>query len=1243
MACHLFTRTPDRTRLMMRIHPAPALRRIWSLGALFTVVALTPAFGGPALSSAAAQSPAWQIVSTTNPTNLQQESPRDEVQKIAVNATGGTFMVTVATPLCEGGAQKQTTVPIVYNATAVEVQAALEALSCEIAPGSVAVSGGPGGSAPYVVTFLGSEALGNRPIPLMEADGAALSGSAAKVTVTEAARGAYAPELNSIATNVGGASTNGGTVTFSDSLPAGVIPTSVSGYDSYASGSASDGFAAAPMSCSTPPTLTCTYSGKVTSGDTLVIRMQLKVEAGISGDVVNRARVSGGGLAEAEAGSAIAISGVPAAFGPAPESVIAAVSTDQAGAHPDVTTAFTMDTSESGVPAADPKDIRFNLPPGLVGSAVGMPQCTMANVLRQSEEAEACPSDTMVGMATLSLSLAGSGNPPLDLVTPVYNIAPAPGEPVAFAFDAIIMPVRLDTSVLSDGNYGVRVTAPGLSEAVGLLSSWVTIWGVPADHDGPGEDRSFFGGSFGGPGPGQSRVPLLTNPSQCSEPLSATMETDAWTNQGVFVSSPAVSMGALTGCNQLSIEPSFSMVPDTLEAGAPAGYSFDLRVPQSTGPDQLSTPNAKGVKLTLPAGTVVNPSAAWGLKACSNTQFFGSGPREQQPAQPGNCPREAQVGKVRIKTPALEEQLEGEVYLAEPECDPCTPQDAGDGKMVRLFLQVVSEGEGGIVVKLEGHGEIDQGTGQITTTFENDPQLPFDKLELTLGGGPRAVLANPRVCRLETSDLDLTPWSSPFTSDSTPFYEFEVNQGCFGPQFHPSFVAGSPNIQAGEYSPFTLSFGRSDQDEFLNGITLKMPPGLLGNIGSVVQCKEPEASQGTCGEASLIGHTQVLTGPGADPFLVSGGKVFLTEGYEGAPYGLSIVVPAVAGPYTLSGTTGKGTVVVRAKIQVDPITAALTVTSDPLPSMLDGIPLQLKVVDVTIDKPDFTFNPTNCGKLTIGASLSSVEGMSANVASPFQVTNCATRAFKPTFKVSTSGKTSRANGASLSVKLAYPKAPFGTQANIRSVRVDLPKQLPSRLSTLQKACTDEVFESNPAACPEASRVGTAKVVTPILPVPLTGPAYFVGHGGAKFPELVIVLQGYGVTVQLHGETFISKAGITSSTFRTVPDVPVGTFELTLPQEPYSALAANANLCAPTKTVTVKQKETIKVDGRKKTVTRKVKQTKPESLVMPTAFVAQNGAEIHENTAISVTGCAKAKPAKKKAKKQKKGKQGSKKK
>jgi hypothetical protein len=264
--------------------------------------------------------------------------------------------------------------------------------------------------------------------------------------------------------------------------------------------------------------------------------------------------------------------------------------------------------------------------------------------------------------------------------------------------------------------------------------------------------------------------------------------------------------------------------------------------------------------------------------------------------------------------------------------------------------------------------------------------------------------------------------------------------------------------------------------------------------------------------------------------------------------------------------------------------------------------VHVREIRVYMDREKFILNPTNCSPLSIsdtivgaGANFTDpADQVPVNVSTPFEAADCSSLQFKPSFSVSTSGKTSKADGASLTAKLAVPGA-LGTQANIHLVKVELPKQLPSRLPTLQKACLAKVFEANPASCPAGSIIGHAKAITPILPVPLEGPAYFVSHGGEAFPSLVVVLQGYGFTIDLVGTTYISKQGITSSTFKTVPDEPVTSFELTLPQGPFSALAAVGNLCK-------------------------------SKLTMPTEFVAQNGAVLDQSTKITATGCPKVKKA-----------------
>jgi hypothetical protein len=327
-------------------------------------------------------------------------------------------------------------------------------------------------------------------------------------------------------------------------------------------------------------------------------------------------------------------------------------------------------------------------------------------------------------------------------------------------------------------------------------------------------------------------------------------------------------------------------------------------------------------------------------------------------------------------------------------------------------------------------------------------------------------------------------------------------------------------------------------------------------------------------------------GPGPDPFYLPEpgrppNQVYLTGPYENAPFGLSIVVPAIAGPFDL------GNVIMRAKVEVDPHTAQLIVTSDPLPTIREGIPLDIRTVNVSIDRVDFIFNPTNCAPQTVAGTIYSA-GASATVSSPFGAANCANLRFKPKLTALTHAKTSRAKGAYLHVKIVSGRG----QANIEKLKLDLPKRLPSRLATLRKACPDATFSANPAACPSASVVGAATVVTPILSNPLRGPAYLVSHGGAAFPDLEIVLQGEGIRLELDGQTTIKK-GITSSTFRSIPDVPISTFDLVLPEGPHSVLGTNDSLC----------KKTLK---------------------MPTALVGQNGAVIHKTTKIAVSGCPRRK-------------------
>ena len=965
-------------------------------------------------------------------------------------------------------------------------------------------------------------------------------------------------------------------------------------------------------------------------------QIKVKVAPTAKSGEENGVSIGGGGAASTTTSTPITVDSTPTTFGLEryellPENADGSPDT-QAGSHPfQLTTDLALNqTGNPEKPPAAVKDLHFNLPPGLIGNPTPFPTCPLSKFLEGvSGGQDLCPDNTAVGVASVSIALPG-GSEVGTFDVPLFALVPSVGEPARFGFFIIGDPVYLDTSIRTGGDYGGTVGVDNITELVGFVSSRVTFWGVPGDsrHDPVRGWNCLNPGVAVGQPPctavGQATPPpLLTLPTACTGPVQTTLEADSWQQEGVFT--PPFdytfkdNLGrpiGLDGCNQLPFTPSVKVTPDGQAGSTPTGLTVDEHVPQETSlnPTGLAESDVKGLSVTLPEGVVLNPSAADGLLACSMEEIA------LQSAEPPSCPEAAKVATVKIKTPLLANPLEGATYLAAQTQNPF-------GSLVALYLYAEDPISG---VRAKATGEVLENpvTGQLTAHFEGDPvfendsryagdvgaqflpETPFEDVELHFFGGDRAPLGTPALCGSYRTTGTFTPWSESGTTESSS--EFNVVSGpngspCHSPlPFSPSLTAGTTSIQAGGFTPFVMTMSREDGQQNLQSIQLKMPAGMSGTLASVKLCGEEQANAGTCGAESEIGETIVSVGLGGDPFTVTGGKVYITGPYKGAPFGLSIVNPAKAGPFDL------GKVVVRAKINVDQETAALTITTDTegpykIPTIIDGIPLQIKHVNVDINRPGFTFNPTNCSPLQITGTLGSAEGSSSALRVPFQATNCAVLAFKPKLTASTSGKTSRANGASLTVKLGYPAGPY--DANISRVKVELPKALPSRLTTLQKACTAAVFEANPANCPAASVIGHATATTPVLPVPLTGPAIFVSHGGEAFPSLIIVLQGYGVTVHLVGSTFISKTGITSSTFKTVPDVPVGTFELTLPEGPYSALAANGNLC----------------------------KTK---LVMPTEFLGQNGALIKTTTKIQPTGCPKAKKTthKKKTHK-KKGKQG----
>jgi len=1164
--------------------------------------------------SAQAASPWWHLTSGTRPANIQPGGARDEVVEVTVSATGGTWEFIEAEPPFNSAS-------FAWNATHEEVQTGLEGI---YGKENVEVTGGPGdetASKPYLITFTGARAdrrvwvdteggeqQSSQSLSCEGAVGGCSARSRQLVKTVGRPDGQIVVTLSNLGeAPVDGDSGAGGVqVNIADTLPPGLKAIDIEGFSGqeHSAGSGNDG----PVACSLA-SLTCTFAHTLPAYEQIEVLIGVLAQGAATG-ALNEVQVSGGQAPAASLVRALRIDPAQPSFGvedyemtPEEEGGTAAT---QAGSHPfqlTTTLVLNQDIENPRVetePVALSKDLRFQLPAGLVGNPTAVAQCSLATFLSNSLE---CPAQSVVGVAQTTITERNLDRLAYKFRWPLISLEPARGEPARYGFIVEKSPVLLDTSVRTGGDYGVNVDVSNITQIASFVSSQVTFWGVPGDarHDNVRGSCLLTRGSSCSAG-ALEPAPLLTLPTSCTGPLQTSVQADSWAQIGSFQSFGSEPLPAMDGCNRLPLAASIEVAPDAQTASSPTGLGVTVHVPQQDAlrANGLAPADVRDTTFTLPAGVALNPAAADGLQACSDTPEAGL-PEGQIALNSGAepvCPEASKVGTVQIKSPLLPNQLEGAAYLAAQDQNPF-------GSLIALYL-VARDPVSGVLVKLAGEVKPDPSTGQLVSTFLNTPQLPFEELKLHFFGGDRAPLATPARCGAYTASASFTPWSGGALAQASS--TFDVTSGpkttadpegtpCPGASlpFSPSLTGGTTNINAGSFSSLTTTITREDGQQNISQVQLHMPEGLTGLLSGVKLCGETEANAGTCGPESEIGETIVSVGLGGDPFSVTGGKVYITGPYHGAPFGLSIVNPAVAGPFNL------GKVIVRAKIEVNPSTAALTITTNApgegyaIPHILDGIPLQIKHVNVTIDRPGFTFNPTNCDALKVTGSVAADEGASGAVEVPFQVTNCATLKYTPTLQVSTAAKASKSNGASLHFKIAYPKNAMGTQSWMREMKFDIPRQLPARLTTIQKACLAATFEHNRGACPPASIIGHVLVHTPVLPVPLEGPLYFVSYGGAAFPDAVAVIKGDGITIESHGHTFINgKTGVTSATFESVPDVPFESIEVTVPQGPFSEFGANLphgglNFCG-------------------------------QKLTMPILFKAQNGQEIHKNVPVGVTGC-----------------------
>ena len=820
----------------------------------------------------------------------------------------------------------------------------------------------------------------------------------------------------------------------------------------------------------------------------------------------------------------------------------------QAGSHPyEAITTFTftttIDSSGQTVPDGSMKDVRVDLPPGLVGDPNATPKCTLRDLDNTN-----CPGSTQVGQLAL---YTPSGT---FVTTPVYNMVPPGNLPAQFGFGITVgaqtyADAFIDFHVRTGADYGLTATVNDIpSELVPFTGSSLTLWGVPADPSHDAGRRC--AGAVTPCSSGAPLTPLLTMPTACTGPLTTTLTADSWESQGDFVSASSVSKDTsgnpvgITGCGRLTFNPTISAQPDTTVADSPAGLNVEVHVPQAPDdPSALATPALNQATVTLPEGVSVNPSAANGLAACTPQEIGIDNASEP------SCPDASKIGSVEVDTPLLSVPLTGGIYFAQQTQNPF-------GSLLAIYVTAEADG---VLVKLAGHVVADPVTGQLTTTFSNNPQLPFTDFKLDFFGGPEGVLATPESCGSFTTNADFSPWSAPDSGpDATPSDIFSINSGCVS-GFSPSFTAGTQNAQAGAYSPFVVSMSRSDTDQNLQGLSVTLPPGMLAKLAGVGECSEQQlasissapgtgaaqAANPSCPAGSQVGTVQTGAGTGGDPFFLPG-KAYLTGPYKGAPYGLAVVVPAIAGPLDL------GTVVVRQALHIDPTTAQVTAVSDPFPTILDGIPLRIRRIDVNLNRPDFTVNPTSCDPMSVAGTLSSTGGLSAPVSSRFQVGGCSALAFSPRLKMALTGKGKTRSGDHPALVSTLTQ-PFG-QTNIHTVKVTLPLSMALDPNNSQHVCNYDValaVHGGAVPCPASTIVGTATAITPLLSQPLTGKVYLVqgirfSHGNRirTLPSLLVPLRGQ-IALDLRAKTSVNAGSALVTTFSPIPDAAVSKFTLTI--------------------------------------------------------------------------------------------------
>lgn len=838
------------------------------------------------------------------------------------------------------------------------------------------------------------------------------------------------------------------------------------------------------------------------------------------------------------------------------------LTTTQAAAHPDVTTFFDLKRNPEGNTWAELEDTAVELPAGVVGNAQAFPACPISTFVEAGfalvhPGAEQCPLASQVGYVRVSLDYVGT---PITLPEPLINLSPTTTEPARLGFVGAFYPVIIDISVRSNGDYGLTGKVQG---ALGLLAPInaveLTNWGVPWDssHDAQRftpEEVLLCEGPCAPHSIVQQPVPFMRNPTSCQAGKEFRFDVTAYELQGQHFmdSSP---LEDITGCENVPFEPSLSLAPTTRSAGSASGVDMDLSIPQDglVNPSGLGSADLKEAKITLPEGVSLNASAADGLGSCSEAQIgvTSLSPLRFNEADPA-CPQSSKIGEGEIVTPLLPDPLKASLYVAKQDDNPFDSLLAG-----YMFAKA-----DGVVVKVGGSFKLDPQTGRIVATFDGNPEQPFSDLKLHFKGGNRGVITTPEKCGTYGVEYELTPWSGNAPAVGTSNFTLDQNCGNAG-RFAPGFHAGSANALGGAFSAFITQVTREAGTPQLSGLTVEPPQGLTGKLAGIPYCPDPalagipsqpgtgvaQIAAPSCPAASRVGTVIAGAGSGS-PFYVNTGGIYLAGPYKGAPISLAVVTPAVAGPFDL------GNVVVRAPVYVDPQTAQLKVVSDALPTILQGIPLDLRDLRVLVDRQDFTINPTSCEEKATAGRITAVTGQSASVSDRYQVGECAALGFKPRLGLKLAGGTTRGKHPALTAVLR----PRPGDANIASLSVAFPHAEFLDQSHIGTVCTRVQWAAD--QCPPASVYGTVSATTPLLDSPLTGNVY-LRSSDHKLPDLVTDLRGPAnqpIRFEAAGRNDSVNGGLRNS-FEFIPDAPLTRVVLKMRGGKKGLLQNSTNLCA----------------------------------------------------------------------------------